>query len=107
MCRSAARELVDNGAAYFCFCTPHRLEMLRKDALRRRQVPRYDNRCRNITKSEVQEKIYSGAESCIRLKVYKLSVTCLKSQIHYLQTIPGFSFKPGHRDLCKITTCLR
>uniref|UniRef100_A0A1B6KEA1 Nondiscriminating glutamyl-tRNA synthetase EARS2, mitochondrial n=1 Tax=Graphocephala atropunctata TaxID=36148 RepID=A0A1B6KEA1_9HEMI len=67
--KSSADKLLENGAAYYCFCTQHRLELLRKDALRRRQVPRYDNRCRNLTKEEIQEKLTLGVERCVRLKL--------------------------------------
>lgn len=67
--RSAAENLIANGAAYRCFCSEHRLELLRKDALRRRQVPRYDNRCRNMTQDEIEKKLHSNKEHCVRLKV--------------------------------------
>lgn len=67
--RCAAEILIENGAAYRCFCTQHRLELLRKDAIRRRQIPRYDNKCRNLTKEEVQAKLKEGIEQCVRLKV--------------------------------------
>lgn len=67
--RCAAETLIENGAAYHCFCTQHRLELLRKDALRRRQIPRYDNRCCNLTKEEVKAKLKEGIEHCVRLKV--------------------------------------
>ncbi|KAG8333307.1 Glutamyl-tRNA synthetase [Homalodisca vitripennis] len=67
--RSSVDKLIENGAAYYCFCTGHRLELLRKDATRRRQIPRYDNRCRNLTEEEIQEKLASGLERCVRLKL--------------------------------------
>ncbi|CAH1398900.1 unnamed protein product [Nezara viridula] len=61
--------LLKSGAAYCCFCTERRLELLRKDALRNRQVPKYDNRCRSLDKKEIIDKLNSGAEKCIRLKL--------------------------------------
>ncbi|XP_036392812.1 probable glutamate--tRNA ligase, mitochondrial isoform X2 [Megalops cyprinoides] len=40
MYSQAAQILVDKGAAYHCFCSPQRLELLKKEALRSRQTPR-------------------------------------------------------------------
>lgn len=37
----ASAALLASGAAYRCFCSPQRLELLRRDALRRQQTPRY------------------------------------------------------------------
>ncbi|XP_014279466.1 nondiscriminating glutamyl-tRNA synthetase EARS2, mitochondrial isoform X2 [Halyomorpha halys] len=61
--------LIKSEAAYYCFCTEKRLDLLRKDALRNRQVPRYDNRCRSLEKKEIISKLNSGAEKCIRFKL--------------------------------------
>lgn len=37
----AGAALLASGAAYRCFCSPQRLQLLRRDALRRQQTPRY------------------------------------------------------------------
>ena len=43
--KEKAEEIVDRGGAYKCFCTEHRLELMRKDAARRNEHFRgYDNR---------------------------------------------------------------
>lgn len=39
-------KLLEADHAYHCFCTERRLELLKKEALKARQVPKYDNRCR-------------------------------------------------------------
>lgn len=39
-------KLLDNGHAYHCFCSERRLELLKKEAIKAAQVPKYDNRCR-------------------------------------------------------------
>ncbi|KAM8960410.1 nondiscriminating glutamyl-tRNA synthetase EARS2, mitochondrial [Pelodytes ibericus] len=63
---TASQTLLERGAAYRCFCTPQRLELLKKDALRNRQTPRYDNRCRHLTADKVQEKLSRGSPYVIR-----------------------------------------
>ncbi|XP_059612194.1 probable glutamate--tRNA ligase, mitochondrial [Phlebotomus argentipes] len=63
------KKLLDNGSAYYCFCTERRLELLRKEALRVRQVPKYDNRCRHLTPGQIAEKLAAKDTFCIRFKL--------------------------------------
>ncbi|XP_075421761.1 nondiscriminating glutamyl-tRNA synthetase EARS2, mitochondrial [Ascaphus truei] len=69
--RAAAQALLDSGAAYRCFCTPQRLELLKKEALRSRQTPRYDNRCRHLTEKQVQEKMSRDSPYVVRFCLSK------------------------------------
>ncbi|KAF7284175.1 hypothetical protein GWI33_022426 [Rhynchophorus ferrugineus] len=61
--------LLNNGTAYHCFCTERRLQLLRKEALKAQQIPRYDNKCRNLTQDEVKSRIARGDKYCIRFKI--------------------------------------
>ncbi|XP_057329003.1 probable glutamate--tRNA ligase, mitochondrial [Microplitis mediator] len=63
------KKLLDNGSAYRCFCTEQRLNLLRKEALKARLIPKYDNRCRYLDKSDVDEKLKNGLDHCIRFKL--------------------------------------
>lgn len=67
--REHVNKLLENGSAYRCFCTERRLNILRRDAVKSQRVPKYDNRCRDLTKTEIHEKMKSNAHSCIRFKV--------------------------------------
>lgn len=62
-------KLLNNNTAYHCFCTDRRLDMIRREALKLRQVPKYDNKCRNLTKEEVKNKLSNGLKPCIRFKL--------------------------------------
>ncbi|KAI5617731.1 putative glutamate--tRNA ligase, mitochondrial precursor [Silurus asotus] len=64
---AAAASLIESGHAYYCFCTNHRLELLKKEALRRGQTPRYDNRCRHLHSDQVQENLAQNKPYAIRL----------------------------------------
>ncbi|EDW73325.1 uncharacterized protein Dwil_GK17488 [Drosophila willistoni] len=66
---NAVEKLLENGTAYRCFCTERRLELLRKEALRTRQIPRYDNKCRHLKPDEVQQLLDKGQDHCIRFKL--------------------------------------
>lgn len=59
--------MLDNGHAYKCFCTEKRLQLLRRDALRTRTIPRYDNKCRTLDEEELKQN--EGNNYCIRFKV--------------------------------------
>ncbi|NXD15824.1 SYEM protein, partial [Nothocercus nigrocapillus] len=67
--KRASEELLEKGAAYRCFCSPQRLELLKKEALRRQQTPRYDNRCRHLTSKEVAEKLSQGLDWVVRFRL--------------------------------------
>ncbi|XP_055565027.1 probable glutamate--tRNA ligase, mitochondrial isoform X2 [Falco cherrug] len=71
MGRRASEVLLERGVAYRCFCTPQRLELLKKEALRSQQTPRYDNRCRHLTPTEVAEKLSQGLEWVVRFRLEK------------------------------------
>lgn len=64
-----AKELVDKGEAYYCFCTKERLEQVRTEQQARKELPRYDRHCRNLTKEEVGKEMAKGTAHVIRLKV--------------------------------------
>lgn len=63
------QELLQNKSAYHCFCTPKRLSLLKRDALRSRLVPKYDNACRNMPSDEVRRRIENKEPYCIRFKL--------------------------------------
>ena len=64
-----AKELVNSGRAYYCFCSRDRLETVR-DAQRAAKVPpKYDRQCRNLSSAEVEQRLAAGESFVIRLKV--------------------------------------
>ncbi len=62
-------QLLNSGHAYECFCSETRLDLIRREAMRLRQIPRYDNKCRDLSRTEVTRKKVSGDKYCIRFKV--------------------------------------
>ncbi|MCH8933473.1 MAG: glutamate--tRNA ligase [Nitrospinae bacterium] len=57
-----AKQLLDAGKAYLCYCSPEDLEAKRKAAQARKEKPRYDGTCRNRT------EFPKGAPHVIRFK---------------------------------------
>ena len=64
-----AKELVQKGHAYYCFCTSERLAELRKKQTEAKLPPGYDRHCRNLNPEEAQAKIATGTKHVIRFKV--------------------------------------
>ena len=48
--------LLDNKSAYYCFCSPERLDELRKEQIALKQPAMYDLRCRNLSEDELAAK---------------------------------------------------
>lgn len=64
--RREVKTLLENGTAYYCFCTERRLDLLRRETLKTREVPKYDNRCRHLTPVQIAEKLANKDTFCIR-----------------------------------------
>jgi glutamyl-tRNA synthetase len=64
-----ARQLVTQGDAYYCFCSPVRLAALRQEQEKAHQAPRYDGRCRPLTLDKAQERLAGGEKAVVRLKI--------------------------------------
>lgn len=65
-----ARKLLDEGKAYKCFCTPERLESIRRRELSRGKPPSYDRHCRWLSPDQIDHlENHMGLPYTIRLKV--------------------------------------
>jgi len=67
--REAAKRLVAQGDAYYCYCSPRRLEEMRAEQVRRKQPPGYDRHCRDLTEKERARKEAEGTTPVVRFKV--------------------------------------
>jgi len=63
-----ARKLVDQEHAYLCYCSPQRLEEMRQEQMRRKQPPKYDRRCRELTEQQKAQLEASGVTPVVRFK---------------------------------------
>ncbi|WP_035766114.1 glutamate--tRNA ligase [Butyrivibrio sp. NC2002] len=60
-----AKELVEKGEAYYCFCTPERLATLTQ-VIEGKEVSIYDKHCLSLSKEEVQKNLDAGMPYVIR-----------------------------------------
>ena len=61
--------LLNKGKAFRCFCTPERLDQLRKDQLKEKTQVGYDGHCLNLSEEEVAARIEQGDDFVVRMKV--------------------------------------
>ncbi len=59
-----ARKLVEQGDAYYCFCTKERLEEIHKNG-----ATKYDKHCLSLSKEEVQRRTCAGEKYVIRQNI--------------------------------------
>ncbi len=64
-------KLLEEKKAYYCFCSAERLSALREKQQARKEAPRYDRHCLNLSPAEVQAKIEAGEKYVVRFKVPK------------------------------------
>ncbi len=63
------KQLLNEGKAYYCFCTKERLDNLRSRQKAAGLTPRYDGHCRNLSEEEIKKRINAGEPYVIRLKL--------------------------------------
>ncbi len=80
--RKYAKELLDEGKAYRCFCTPEQLEAEREKQ-RLAKIPfRYARTCRDLSEEECQKRIAAGEKYSIRLKIPATGNIVVQDLIH-------------------------
>lgn len=62
-------QLLDKGHAFRCFCTPERLDELRKDQMANKQQLGYDGHCLHLSEEEVASRLERGEPNVVRMKV--------------------------------------
>lgn len=76
-----ANQLIENGTAYRCFCTPEELEAARKRQMAAKLPPRYPGTCRELTQAEVDANIAAGKPFVIRMKVPSHGSTTFRDEL--------------------------
>ena len=64
-----AKQLVESGHAYYCFCTKERLDEARAEAEREGRTFKYDKHCLHMPKEEIQRRLEAGEPYVIRQNV--------------------------------------
>lgn len=67
--REHTNRLLEKGAAYKCFCTPEHLTEVRELQTARKEPPRYDRHCRNLSNDEIKRLEDTKTPYVIRQKL--------------------------------------
>lgn len=59
-----AKQLIDSGDAYYCFCTKERLEQIHADG-----AVKYDKHCLKLSREEAEKRIAAGEKYVIRQNI--------------------------------------
>ena len=77
-----AKELVEKGEAYYCFCTKERLESLKESNAEGAAFAKYDRHCLGLPKEEVQAKLDAGEPFVIRQKMPDSGTTTFSDVVY-------------------------
>ncbi len=73
-----AKKLVESGHAYYCFCTPERLQELHD----KNDFGGYDRHCRDLSKEEVEKNLAEGKPYVIRQKMPLTGTTSYVDEVY-------------------------
>ncbi len=74
----AAKQLIEQGDAYYCFCSKERLASLTDE----HGVSMYDGHCRNLDAGEIEAKLSAGEPHVIRQKMPTSGETTFKDEVY-------------------------
>jgi glutamyl-tRNA synthetase len=75
---SYADRLLAEDKAYQCYCSPERLDEVRKAQQARKEPPRYDRHCRNLSPEQRAEREASGVPPVVRFKTPLMGETAAR-----------------------------
>ena len=86
-----ARQLVEQGDAYYCFCGKERLESLKTSVSEENgtDIVVYDKHCLGLSKEEVEANLAAGKPWVIRLNVPNEGTTTFHDEIYGDITVPN------------------
>jgi len=61
--------LINSGHAYYCFCTPERLEKMRAEHTAKKMPTRYDRTCRDLSPGKIKENLANKIPYVVRFKI--------------------------------------
>lgn len=73
-----AEKLIASGNAYYCFCTPERLESLKDE----NGIGGYDGHCRGLSKEEIEKNLAAGIPYVIRQKMPDEGTTSYVDEVY-------------------------
>lgn len=77
-----AKELVEKGEAYYCFCDKERLESLRTEVVEGKEIMMYDKHCLGLSKEEMEANLAAGKPFVIRQNIPNEGTTTFHDELY-------------------------
>ena len=76
-----AKQLIDQGDAYYCFCTKERLDSLRT-TVAGKEIAIYDKHCLHLSKEEIEANLAAGKPYVIRMNMPTEGTTTFHDELY-------------------------
>ncbi len=90
-----AEKLVEQGGAFYCFCSKSRLETLRQEAEANGQVFQYDGCCKRLTATEIKQRLAKGDSYVIRQRIPQTGQTSFADLVYGEITVDNAQLDEG------------
>ena len=77
-----AKELIDKGEAYYCFCDKERLATLKTEVVEGKEISIYDKHCLGLSKEEVEANLAAGKPFVVRQNIPNEGTTTFKDELY-------------------------
>ena len=77
-----AKELVEKGEAYYCFCDKERLSTLKSEVVEGKEITVYDKHCLSLSKEEVEANLAAGKPFVIRQNIPNEGTTTFHDELY-------------------------
>ncbi len=77
-----AKELVEKGEAYYCFCEKERLDSLKTEIVEGKEIMMYDKHCMSLSKEEVEANLAAGKPFVIRQNIPNEGTTTFHDELY-------------------------
>ena len=77
-----AKELIDKGEAYYCFCDKERLASLKTEVVEGKEITVYDKHCLSLSKEEIQKNLEEGKPYVIRQNIPNEGSTTFHDELY-------------------------
>jgi len=84
-----AKELIEKGEAYYCFCDKERLATLKSEVVEGKEITIYDKHCLGLSKEEIQANLDAGKPFVIRQNNPTEGTTTFHDELYGDITVPN------------------
>ena len=83
-----AKELIEKGEAYYCFCDKERLDSLKQE-IAGKEIVIYDKHCLHLSRKEIEANLAAGKPYVIRQNMPKEGTTRFEDEIYGVIEVPN------------------